>query len=35
MINVINVDSFLISLLGNMGEAKFLDSVEASLYRKH
>ena len=35
MINVINVDSFLISLLGNLGEAKFLDKVEASLYRKH
>lgn len=35
MINVINVDSFLISLLGNYGEAKFMDSVEASLYRKH
>jgi len=35
MNNVINVDAFLISLLGNHGDGKFLDNVEASLYRKH
>ncbi|RKS50577.1 glycosyltransferase involved in cell wall biosynthesis [Gillisia mitskevichiae] len=35
MINVINVDTFIISLLGNHGDGKFLDSIEPSLYRKH
>lgn len=35
MINIINVDTFLISVLGNYGEAKYLDTIEASLYRKH
>ena len=35
MINVINVDSFLISLLGNYGKAKFLNDIMPSLYRKH
>ena len=35
MINIINVDTFLISVLGNYGEAKYLDTIEASIYRKH
>ena len=35
MIKVLNLDSFLISLLGNIGEAKFLGQIKPSLYRKH
>ncbi|MBZ9729062.1 glycosyltransferase family 2 protein [Salegentibacter sp. JZCK2] len=35
MIQVINVDSFLISLLGNSGKAKFQPEIEASVYRRH
>lgn len=35
MAEVINVDSFLISLLGNYGEAKFLKDINPSLYRRH
>lgn len=32
---VYNLDSFLISLLGGYGGAKFLESVERSIYRRH
>lgn len=35
MAEVINVDSFLISLLGNYGESKFLKDINPSLYRRH
>ena len=35
MINVINVDTFLLSLLGNIGEAKFLEDIDPSFYRQH
>jgi glycosyltransferase involved in cell wall biosynthesis len=35
MIEVINVDSFLLSLLGNYGEAAFIESIIPSFYRRH
>jgi glycosyltransferase involved in cell wall biosynthesis len=35
MIQVINVDSFLLSLLGNSGKGKFQPEIEASVYRRH
>ncbi|WP_029036037.1 glycosyltransferase [Salinimicrobium xinjiangense] len=35
MVGVINVDSFLISLLGNFGEAGFLEGIKSSFYRRH
>lgn len=35
MAEVINVDSFLISLMGNFGSAGFLDNIAPSLYRRH
>lgn len=33
--NVYNADIFLVSLLGNYGRGKYLDSVQHSCYRKH
>lgn len=35
MIEVINVDSFLLSMLGNCGKAKFQPEITASVYRRH
>lgn len=35
MIEVLNVDSFLISLLGIYGEAEFMEDIEPSFYRRH
>lgn len=35
MAEVINVDSFLLSLLGNYGEAKFFKEIKSSFYRRH
>lgn len=35
MLQVLNVDSFLISLLGNYGKGKFLKEVMPSIYRRH
>lgn len=35
MIEVINVDSFLLSLFGTFGKAKYQAEVQASIYRKH
>lgn len=35
MIEVINVDSFLLSLLGTFGKAKFQPNIRASIYRRH
>ena len=35
MVEVINVDSFLLSLLGNFGGAGFLYSIRPSYYRRH
>ena len=35
MTEVINVDSSLISLLGNYGSAKFIDDIKPSFYRRH
>lgn len=35
MVEVINVDSFLLSYLGNFGSAGYLASVKMSLYRRH
>ncbi|WP_034888154.1 glycosyltransferase [Gillisia sp. Hel_I_29] len=35
IVNVINIDSFMISLLGNYGNAKFLKKIKPSQYRKH
>ncbi|MCX2837901.1 glycosyltransferase family 2 protein [Salinimicrobium sp. MT39] len=32
---VLNVDSFILSLLGNYGEAKYLNVVKLSSYRRH
>ena len=35
MLEVINVDSFLLSLLGNWGKGKFLNRISPSYYRRH
>lgn len=35
MVDVINVDSFLFSLLGNYGKGKFLGTITPSFYRRH
>lgn len=35
MPGVINVDSFLFSLLGTYGEGKFLETISPSIYRRH
>lgn len=35
MMRVINVDTFLFSLLGKWGEAKFLENVQPAKYRRH
>jgi glycosyltransferase involved in cell wall biosynthesis len=35
MVNVLNVDSFLLSLLGRYGNGKFHSEIKASIYRKH
>ena len=35
MAEVINVDTFLFSLLGKFGDAKFQDEIEPAKYRKH
>lgn len=35
MAEVLNVDSFLISLLGNYGEGSYLKDLEPSFYRRH
>lgn len=35
IITVINVDTFLCSILGNYGKAKFLKNVKPAFYRKH
>ncbi|MGB7842223.1 MAG: hypothetical protein WBL21_05490, partial [Salinimicrobium sp.] len=35
MVEVINMDSFLISLLGNYGEAGFIKNIMPSFYRRH
>lgn len=35
MIQVINVDSFLLSMLGTIGKAKFQSDIQASVYRRH
>jgi len=35
MMKVINVDSFLISILGTFGKAKFQPEIQTSVYRKH
>ena len=35
MAEVINVDSFLISLLGNFGPAKYLAEIHPNVYRRH
>ena len=35
MAEVINVDSFLLSLLGNFGGGKFMPGINPSFYRKH
>lgn len=32
---VINIDSFIISLLGNYGNMKFIENIKPSLYRRH
>lgn len=32
---VINIDSFIISLLGNYGKMKFIENIKPSLYRRH
>ncbi|MFD1096329.1 glycosyltransferase family 2 protein [Salegentibacter chungangensis] len=32
---VINVDSFLLSVLGGFGKAKFINNINPSVYRKH
>lgn len=35
IVKVINVDSFLLSLLGELGKAKFQANIKASVYRRH
>lgn len=35
MVEIINVDSFLLSLLGNHGKGKFLETIIPSFYRRH
>ncbi|MDX1718616.1 MAG: glycosyltransferase family A protein [Salegentibacter mishustinae] len=35
MLQVINVDSFLLSLLGNYGEARYLWNINPSFYNRH
>ncbi|SFN73893.1 glycosyltransferase family 2 protein [Salegentibacter flavus] len=35
MIQVINVDSFILSMLGTFGKAKFQPEIRASVYRRH
>lgn len=35
MLKVINVDSFLLSILGKFGPAKFQDDIEPTIYRRH
>ncbi|MDX1760578.1 MAG: glycosyltransferase [Christiangramia sp.] len=35
MVQILNVDSFLISLLGNFGSGHFLSSIRPSYYRRH
>ncbi len=35
MLQVLNVDSFLISLMGNFGKGKFLEEIRPSIYRRH
>ncbi|MUP46840.1 glycosyltransferase [Gramella sp. BOM4] len=35
ILNVINVDSFILSLLGNYGPAKFLGDISPSIYHRH
>ncbi|WP_026934172.1 glycosyltransferase family 2 protein [Christiangramia echinicola] len=35
IMEVINVDSFLLSILGNFGKARFLENINASTYRRH
>lgn len=35
MIQIINVDSFLLSILGNFGKAKYQSEITASIYRRH
>lgn len=35
MIEVLNVDSFLLSFLGNQGDAKYIHNINPALYRKH
>ena len=35
IIQVINVDSFLLSLLGSIGKAKFQPEIKSSIYRRH
>ncbi len=35
MVEVLNIDTFLLSYLGNYGEAKFQGEIEPSYYRKH
>ncbi|SOC80316.1 Glycosyl transferase family 2 [Salinimicrobium sediminis] len=35
MAEVINVDSFLLSLLGNFGEAEFIENIAPSYYKRH
>jgi glycosyltransferase involved in cell wall biosynthesis len=35
IMGVVNMDSFLLSLLGNYGKARFQANIEPSLYRRH
>lgn len=35
MLKVLNVDSFVLSLLGNYGPAKFLGNITPNIYRRH
>jgi len=35
MIHVVNVDTFLLSILGTFGKVKFLEDIHASTYRRH
>ncbi len=35
MMNVINLDSFILSILGTFGKGKFQPEIQASIYRRH
>ena len=35
IIKVINIDSFIISMLGNYGKMKFIEDIKPSIYRRH